>query len=387
VNRFLHPTADEVVLGVHGPSARPLRPGREGGSPRNALEAELAAELQRNPVFVSFSGGRDSSAVLATAMHVSRTRELPPPRPVILRYPGDVDADETAWQELVLDHLGIDDPVIVEIVDRMTYLDRGVRANLRRRGLILPAALQLDHPVLRTAADATLLTGEGGDEILGPRRITPHALLLRLHRRPARSLLGWAGAETAPARARARREVRTLATSMSWLKPEAVRRAHRALLLGERRRPLHWGRETLSIGSARISEVLTHNYQVIADEFGTRVRHPLLAPAFVEALAAAGGRWGYAGRTALMRELFSDLLPDALLARTTKASFGGVRWGEIEREFARSWDGRGLPEELIDAEAIRAEWLSPHPSGASVPALHAAWLHSQGLSWEGEDVA
>lgn len=387
MSRFIRPAASEVALGLHGSTKPDPSTGTPLGSPRAALEAEIASELRRGPVFVSFSGGRDSSAVLATAVSVARRHDLETPRPIILRYPGNAEADETAWQDLVLDHLGITDPLIIDVTHRMTYLGPHVQGNLERRGLIMPAALQLDHPVLRVAAGATLLTGEGGDEILGQRRITPWTLLLRLRRRPQRSLLRWAAAESQPAGLRARRGEHDLLAHMTWLTPEAISRGRRLLLEEERKRPLHWGRETMMIGSSRISEVLAHNYQVIADQVGTRVVHPLLASSFVLSLASAAGRWGYAGRTALMRVLFSDLLPDAILARDTKASFGGVRWGETEREFARDWDGCGLPAELIDAEAIRAEWLSAHPSGASVPALHAAWLHSRGLSWEGENGA
>ena len=102
----------------------------------------------------------------------------------------------------------------------------------------------------------------------------------------------------------------------------------------------------------------------------------------IRALAAEGGRWGFAGRTALMRHLFSDLLPDTLLARSTKAHFGSVRWGEPERAFASAWDGGGLAD-WIDVEALRAEWLSERPAGACALALHAAWLDSEGVPVDG----
>jgi asparagine synthase (glutamine-hydrolysing) len=75
-----------------------------------------------------------------------------------------------------------------------------------------------------------------------------------------------------------------------------------------------------------------------------------------------------------MTELFGDLLPEPVLARTSKASFGGVFWGQASRRFAQEWDGTGLETSLVDAEALRAEWLAPVPVYGSALPLHAAWL-------------
>ena len=151
-------------------------------------------------------------------------------------------------------------------------------------------------------------------------------------------------------------------------------------------RPLHWGRETLRMTRQRVPVALEHNYQLVADEYDVVVRHPLQDARFMRSLAGAGGRWGFAGRTDLMRYLFADLLPDAILSRESKAHFGGVRWGAAERDFARRWDGGGLRDDGLDTEALREHWLSERPLGATVLALHAAWLHSEGLSWEGEPI-
>lgn len=61
-----------MPLGViaEGPTAvRPLH------SPAAALEAVLADALQRIPCLVSFSGGRDSSALLAVAQRVAPSKD------------------------------------------------------------------------------------------------------------------------------------------------------------------------------------------------------------------------------------------------------------------------------------------------------------------------
>ena len=85
---------------------------------------------------------------------------------------------------------------------------------------------------------------------------------------------------------------------------------------------------------------------------------------------------GYPSRTEAMRELFGDLLPDAILARRTKAYFNRAFMGAETRAFAETWDGSGLDPDVVDLEVLRGEWLSEFPSAISTPLLHAAWLAS-----------
>jgi asparagine synthase (glutamine-hydrolysing) len=63
--------ASGVVWG-RDPAASPLPPAPPGVTVRAALEAVMVRALHRPPCVVSFSGGRDSSAVLALATHVAR---------------------------------------------------------------------------------------------------------------------------------------------------------------------------------------------------------------------------------------------------------------------------------------------------------------------------
>jgi asparagine synthase (glutamine-hydrolysing) len=85
----------------------------------------------------------------------------------------------------------------------------------------------------------------------------------------------------------------------------------------------------------------------------------MLDPAFLAALAYAGGRYGLGGRTAVMRMLLSDLLPDRVLARDTKATFDSAFFNRHSREFARGWDGGSIDPELVDTDRLRAAWLRP----------------------------
>lgn len=59
--------------------------------------------LGRPPCLLAFSGGRDSSALLAVAVSVAHREGLPLPIPLI--YPGVAGTDESSWQYMILDHL------------------------------------------------------------------------------------------------------------------------------------------------------------------------------------------------------------------------------------------------------------------------------------------
>lgn len=77
--------ASGVVLGRAAPTAAPAE------RPITALAAlaqSILCALQRPPCLVSFSGGMDSSFILAVAAHVAQTSGLPAPIPVTWRFTG-----------------------------------------------------------------------------------------------------------------------------------------------------------------------------------------------------------------------------------------------------------------------------------------------------------
>jgi asparagine synthase (glutamine-hydrolysing) len=73
--------------------------------PRIVLRDLLRRELLAGPCVVPFSGGRDSSMLLAVACDVAREAGLDQPTALTLVYPGHREADETTWQRQVLAHL------------------------------------------------------------------------------------------------------------------------------------------------------------------------------------------------------------------------------------------------------------------------------------------
>ncbi|HLV04716.1 asparagine synthase C-terminal domain-containing protein [uncultured Georgenia sp.] len=357
------------------------RPQPVDGSTRAALEQVVADSVVRGPCYVLFSGGRDSSLVLALATSAARRLGVPDPVPVTAVYPGDEHADESSWQQLVLDHLGITERIVLSITDERSTLGDVALHHLRRRGLVWPEAVHT-QPVFFAQLDpgGTVLTGEGGDALLEARRVT--ALhLLRLHgRRASRALLRAAAASLTPTVVDRRRARRAFADPevLPWLRPRA-----RAVLAADEvalRGPLRWDEATWAVLDQRHTRMGLDNPVVGAAEYGLTMRHPIAEPTVVAALAAEGGRWGFpGGRTHLFRRLGADLLPDAVLARQSKAAFNRSRWTEREREFARKYTGGAFHPEYVDEERLRAGWLGDRPHPVSYFMAQVAWLRQEGL--------
>jgi Asparagine synthase len=369
----------EVASGwVYGsvPATVPLETGR---SPREALDDIIRPALVAGPCYVTFSGGRDSSAVLAAATALARREGHALPVPVTRVYPDLPDTDESEWQRAVVDHLGLTHWIRLELRNgESDLLGPAAREALVSRGALWPPALQTHGVMFAHLRGGTLLTGEGGDAVLGARRITPLAILRR--RRPDKVLLKYSAAAVLPRPVRRRIAERMVRTSIQrrWLRPDAFEwhvRLAAADVAGE---PFRYGAATRSIPHRRCFATISDNHAAAAAEYGIRAWDPLLDHRFVAALARAGGVTGYPGRTATMEALFSDVLPQAVLRRTTKASFNHAHAGAATREFARTWDGRGVDHELVDAERLRSVWLSDEPTMATGVLLHSAWLASEG---------
>ncbi len=78
-------------------------------------------------------------------------------------------------------------------------------------------------------------------------------------------------------------------------------------------------------------------------------------------------RW--TSRTEGMRRLFADLLPDDVLRRAGKASFGHIFALEPRLELLRHWRGEGIDPELVDPVALRRVWGADPVDPSSIPLL------------------
>lgn len=107
-DRFYRMTPLEIASGwVGGLDPPPEETSEVPAHPLEALKAILLPALERQPCAVAFSGGRDSSAILAVAVDLARREGLPLPVPVTNVFPDAPETDELVWQELVIRHLAL----------------------------------------------------------------------------------------------------------------------------------------------------------------------------------------------------------------------------------------------------------------------------------------
>lgn len=338
----------------------------------------LAPALERPPCYVAFSGGRDSSALLAAATALARREGLDDPIPVTERYGDLAEADEGRWQHLLLDHLGIREWIVLDVGGRSDLLGEVAQRGLLERGVVWPPALQIKPNMFSALSPGSLVTGEGGDEVFGPRRVTPWLHLARWTRGGRLRAARGAGESLLPRRLRASLQAARLRSGpiQPWLR-RPLRDLHLRLVAEDlASEPMRWDRSLPWLCRRRSAVVAEHNYRLLAAEHGLELINPFLDPRFLAALARLGGRLGFATRAQVMREMFADVVPSESLERSTKALFNRAFMGEPTRRFAESWDGTGVDEEWIDADRLRAEWLSESPSAISSVALQQAWLAS-----------
>ncbi len=362
---------------------QPLAPESRVSSPRAALEAVMLSCLQRPPCAVSFSGGIDSSVVLALAVHVARREGLPLPIPMTNRFPNVVEADERDWQERVMAHLGLDDWEHLEWDDELDMLGPMATDILRRHGILMPFNGHFHYPLLERAAGGSLLSGIGGDELFELVFRGTAARVLFQRRRPRVRELRSVTFALAPRPVRAgikARMRRTLFESYQWIRAPHRRRLARAYADWESHDPLRNDR-ALREWWWRSREVQCNvaSKRVLAADFDVDIRHPYLDPDVLAACARAGGApgLGNGSRARGFELLAGDLLPPEVLRRRSKASFGGAFWTGHARAFVARWDGTGVDRELVDVDSLRAEWSKPAPDPHSFVQLQRAWRASK----------
>jgi asparagine synthetase B (glutamine-hydrolysing) len=352
------------------------------GGPRAALERVVSEGLRRPPCLVSFSGGVDSSVVLALAVHMARREGLAPPIPITNRFPGVDAADETEWQERVVAHLGVSDWVRLEWDHELDMVGPVASTVLRRHGILVPFNSHFHYPLLERAAGGSLLSGIGGDELFESVSRAAAARVLIQRRRPRSGELRSLAFGVAPRRLRARIKAHTGRPRFArfrWILP--VRRAELASAHAawESRDPLRVDRALREWWwRSRVVQCNLAGKRVLAADFDVAMRHPFLDPDVLAACAQAGAASGLGrgSRTRGFGLLAGDLLPPEVLARRSKASFDGAFCNRHLRAFAASWDGAGLDPASVEPDALRSEWLTPAPDAHSFALLQRAWLAS-----------
>jgi asparagine synthase (glutamine-hydrolysing) len=359
------------------PGVPPLPRLDAGTTPRQALEESVLAPLRRPPCVVSFSGGRDSSAVLAVATLVARREGLPLPIPASIRYPDPTDEVERRYQEKVITLLGLEDWHVIHAGPELELLGEDATALLLRYGPLHPRHRHLLAPVLRASSGGSVLTGFDGNGTFGHWRFARASDVIAGRARPGPRDIGRVAVALAPAavrRARLRRSVHF--GQMYWLRPAVEELVMNKLIAEEAEQPAAWS-SWLAWHVARRGRVAVEATQSqMGVDAGVAVSHPLADNRFIAALALAGGRRGLGDRHGIMRRLFSDLLPDDVLTRSFPPSYTSTLWGDRTRAFAASWNGSGLDPELVDPDRLRDAWRM-RDNAATLP-LQAAWLATAG---------
>ncbi|MGU3432760.1 asparagine synthase-related protein [Actinomycetes bacterium M1A6_2h] len=340
--------------------------------------------LEHGPCVVSFSGGRDSSAVLAAATQVARQEGLPLPVPATLNFPGIKESQESDWQSLVLDHLGLTERLEYNLTTEMDALGATAQEVLMAHGLVWPYNAHLHLIICKDAAGGTLLTGFGGDELALSARsrwaeravsnrkfLSPKsAASIVRHLAPSPLQYLYDAPRAAPNR-----------VDYPWLTWRGRLLAAHKLADDNSSIPFGWGRVLREwIPRSRYFIAVRQSLDLMGGDHSVRVLHPFIEPAVLQAFAAHEPLVGMAGRRAIMNLLVGDVLPAEVVNRTSKAEFTDALWNGESLDFARHWDGSGLDEHIVDPAVVKREWLTSAPTVRTTTMLQQAWLHNRGRS-------
>lgn len=368
--------ASGFVLGLD-PEARlaPALPGT--ASARPAFEQVVREALRHPPCVVSFSGGRDSSAVLAVAARIARAEGLPAPIAVSLRFARVPSAEESAWQETVIGQIGGVDWHRVDIDTELDLLGPLATAEIERHGVLWPANTAFHAPIAPFARGGTLLTGFGGDEIMSPGWAWDRLnRVLTRRARPAPSDVVELLASRAPQALRRRvldRRPEPSAPS-PWLWPEVDAQVQEEWKRLRDLEPVRHDRAVLEHWwSSRYVQVTRQSLGLLAAGHGAAIAHPFNDPRFLAAVARERGRSGPVHRSRETIRLFADVLPRETLVRVGKATFNGAFWGPETQAFVAGWDGSGVDRDLVDGERLAALWAGEDPDARTWPLLQSVW--------------
>ncbi|HEX8959452.1 MAG TPA: asparagine synthase-related protein [Solirubrobacterales bacterium] len=348
-----------------------------GGDPRSVLERILLEALRRPPCIVAFSGGRDSSAILAEAVRVARAHGLEDPVPCTLRFGDAPRTAEEEWQELVIGHLRLGSWSRREVTDELDALGPIATDVLRRHGVHWPPNIHTFGLMFEVAAGGSLVTGNGGDELFSPWAGHRVALLRRGRALPRRADLRPLARALLPASLLARLSARRGRLRLPWLTPAATDRLSRTYATSLAGIERSWAEALEDYLDSRYLELGLAITGAMARDAGVALVEPFFDSRYVRSVGADAPPEGYASRGAAMARHFGDLLPPRVVGRATKAVFTEVFSGPETRRFAAEWDGSGVDLSLVDPEALREAWLAPVPDLRSLVPLQAAWLASR----------
>lgn len=296
------------------------------------------------------------------------------PVPATNVFPDVERSAETEWQELVVRHLRLDDWVRIEHREELDCVGPIARAILERHGLLWPFNAHFHWPLLDVARGGTLLTGIGGDELLGTSHWARAAAVLSGASAPRFRDVPRALVAVAPYTLR-RAVIRRRYpgdTRLEWLTDRANTELRRRSADDLASEPLRWSDRWARWHERRETEIGLRSLELIANDCQATIAHPLTDAAFAASVARVAARQRLHDRTSLLRAIFSRLLPAAVRERTTKAAFGPVFWGAASRSLASDATGEFDELEPVDQTALRSTWSGEAPDAHSFLLLQAA---------------
>ena len=115
-----------------------------------------------------------SSPAAGTPRHCSPSRPMwPAARDCRIRcrlppsIPPHPEPTRHAWQAMALDHLRIQERIVLSFDGEQTLLSQVARSALERHGLVWPEAVQLHGAIYERLDRGCMVSGEGGDQVLG----------------------------------------------------------------------------------------------------------------------------------------------------------------------------------------------------------------------------
>lgn len=346
--------------------------------PISALEGAIRPALEQPPCLVSFSGGLDSSLILATAIRMARRDGLPEPIPATYRIRDAPSAYETDWQEAVARELDVSDWEVMDFVDELDVIGPFATELLLRHGVLFPFNAHGHLPLIRAARGGSLITGAGGDELFSLPARARAAWVLRGRVRPRlRDPLRIAFAGL-PSLMRAPVLRRRFAPPFPWLTRTAFDEFRRQWAAEAAREPARWDESRRWWLRRRYVHVLHQTFALLANDEHVTVHHPFCHPTVVNAVAARGGATGWGNRNEAMSEMFGTLLPRSVAARRSMAIGNEIFFSHHSRAFVQRWNGQGIDHDLVDEIGLRREWSSINPDAHTYTLLQVAWLASEG---------
>jgi hypothetical protein len=278
---------------------------------------------------------------------------------------------------MMMRHLDLSDWIRVPIIDQLDALGEVATGALRDHGVYWPPQAHSMRVFAQHAGAGSLMTGGGGDELFigWSQRKTRRRDILKL--RPRGRAAKWLAFSMLPDRLQTELMLARQSLPTPWMPREYERQLERAWRSRSRARTKSWGEVLENFIHSRYLEFLRSFLEAFALDYGVRLYEPFYDPRVIRAVVREAPHDGYASRTAALEAHFSDLLPEKVLQRSTKAVFTEAAWGPGARAFAQSWDGTGLDERYVNVSVLREEWASERPHPRTIPCLQTAWVASQ----------